>query len=66
MHTNTRTITVLQWAGPDCAVRMIGDLVCPNCFRPLRPSAVRRDGAVTQIICEGCHVDILTIEPVGG
>lgn len=67
MLTNTPTITMLNWTGPDFRVRMASELICPGCFRPLRPSAVRGEGPeALRLICEWCHVELLTIEPLGG
>jgi hypothetical protein len=62
--SNLPNLKMLTWTGPDYRVRMAADWCCPSCFRPLRPPAVRHDGAVWRLICELCHVELQTIEPL--
>jgi hypothetical protein len=61
-----RITRMLRWRGPDLDVAMADDWYCPHCFWPLRPSAVRRNNAVTRLLCELCHAELLTIEPLEG
>jgi hypothetical protein len=41
---------------------MASELICPHCFRPLRPSAVRRETDAINLICERCRHDVLQVE----
>ncbi len=54
--------TMLLWTGSDFRVGMASELICPHCFRPLRPSAVRREPDAINLICECCHQDVLCVE----
>jgi hypothetical protein len=59
---STRITTTLHWTGSDYRVRLVSELICPECFRPLRPNAVRRDPDAINLICERCHQNILSVE----
>ena len=59
---NTPITTTLSWTCSDFRVRMAAELICPHCFRPLRPSAVGRETDAINLICERCHQDVLQIE----
>ena len=59
---NTPITTTLHWTGSDFRVRMASELICPHCFRPLRPSAVGRESDAINLICERCHQDVLCVE----
>jgi hypothetical protein len=52
---------MLHWRGPDFEIAIADDWCCSHCFRPLRPSAVRRDPGAVVLICEGCHGDLLRV-----
>jgi hypothetical protein len=54
--------TMLHWTGTDFRVRMAGELICPHCFRPLRPSAVRRERDAINLNCELCRHVVLQVE----
>ena len=54
--------TILHWTGSDFRVRMVSELICPHCFRPLRPSAVRREPDAINLSCERCRHDVLQVE----
>jgi hypothetical protein len=54
--------TTLHWTGTNFRVRMASELICPHCFRPLRPSAVRREPGAITLICERCRHDVLQVE----
>lgn len=47
------------------AVWLAGNLTRPNCRRTLDATDVRLDfpDGVTRLVCNGCHQDVLTIEP---
>jgi hypothetical protein len=53
--------TMLHWTGTDFRVLMANELICPHCFRPLRPNAVRRELGAINLICERCHQDVLQV-----
>ena len=53
---------MLSWTGSNFRVRMAGELICPHCLRPLRPSAVSRETDAINLICERCHQDVLCVE----
>ncbi len=59
---NTPITTTLHWTGTDFRVRMASELICPHCFRPLRPSAVCREPTAIDLICERCRHDVLQVE----
>jgi hypothetical protein len=59
---NTRITMTLHWTGTDFRVRMASELICPHCFRPLRPSAVHREPDAIHLICERCRQDVLRVE----
>jgi hypothetical protein len=59
---NTPITRMLHSTGPDFRVRMASELICPNCFRPLRSSAVRCEPDAINLICERCHQDVLCVE----
>jgi hypothetical protein len=63
---NLPNLKKLHWSGPDFRVAMASDWCCPHCSRSLRPTAVRRDDAVTRLLCELCHAELLTVEPLEG
>jgi RNase P subunit RPR2 len=56
------TTMMLHWAGRGVRVSMARELICPHCFRPLRPSAVRREPDVITLTCERCGHDVLQVE----
>ena len=62
MINTTITTMMLHWTGPDSRVRMASELVCPHCFRPLSPSAVRREPDAIHLICERCGQDVLRVD----
>jgi hypothetical protein len=64
--SNKPTNQKLHWRGPGFDVAMASDWCCPHCLRPLRPSAVRCDDAATRLLCELCHAELLTVEPLEG
>ena len=47
-----KNITTTLWTGTDFRVRIAIELICPLCFRPLRPSAVCRQPDAINLICE--------------
>jgi hypothetical protein len=59
---NTPITTMLNWTGFDFRVRMASELMCPHCFRSLRPSAVSRETDAINLICEHCHRDVICVE----
>jgi hypothetical protein len=60
--SNTPTIAMLRWRGSDFEAAMVDGWCCGHCFKPLRPSAVRRDDGAVLVICESCHSDLLRVE----
>jgi hypothetical protein len=63
MRMKNTITTMLHWTGKDFRVRMASELICPHCFRAMRPSAVRREPETINLICECCHQDVLSVEP---
>ncbi len=53
---------MLHFTGADYRVRMASELICPHCFRPLRPTAVGREPDAVSLICERCRHDVLQVE----
>ena len=45
-------------------IRVASGLCCPHCGKPLAPHAARhRDQDGWRMVCQGCHRDIIVIEP---
>jgi hypothetical protein len=42
-------------------VRLAANLRCPHCSRKLHATDVEVDFGDVQLICQGCHRDVLTI-----
>ena len=58
----TPITTTLHWTGTNFRVGMASELICPHCFRPLRPDAFRREPDAIHLICERCGQDVLRVE----
>ena len=64
MLTKTTTAPAMVFArvGYKSEVWLITRVNCPYCARQLKATDVRADYGQAQLICAGCHRDILIIE----
>jgi len=54
--------SIFAWAGNRTAARLTPGMHCPHCSRQLSATDIKADSGQVQLICAGCHRDILVIE----